>query len=285
LGKDPIAFARQRVTVINEALPGLVERMTPEGDAYDRARRAFNVLLSEHGRVMYFAARFVGGVYVHRDHRGDPDARPPMVIVQRKRQREAMMILEEHVFGRNAYQFPPELYNHLAPSFWSHWGTSTMARVDYPIHQVILSWQNHTLGRLLSSQTLSRLIDSRLQVPADVDTFTVGELLDRLSGSIFSELDTLGKGKFDSRKPAISSLRRSLQRLYLSRLSNIALGKTIAPEDCQSLSFVELGTLEGEIRTVLQGKAQLDADSKAHLIESAARIHKVLEARLQRFSP
>ena len=285
LGKNPVNFARQRAVVISEAMPGLIERMTPEGDAYDRARRAFNVLLSEHGRVMYFAARFVGGVHVHRDHRGDPNGRPPMVVVNRQQQREAMMLLEEHVFGVNAYKFPPELYNHLAPSFWSHWGTTSLARVDYPIHQVVLSWQDHVLGRLLASQTLSRLIDSRLQVPGGTETFTVGELLDRLSGSIFAELDTLAEGEFNSAKPAVGSLRRSLQRRYLLRLSNIALGKTLAPEDCQALAFVELESLESEIKAVLQGKAQLDPDSKAHLIESAARIRKVLEARLQRFGP
>ena len=50
--------------------------------------------MHDHTRAMEFVARFIGGVYVHRDHKGDPNARPPFVIVEPKKQREALAFLE-----------------------------------------------------------------------------------------------------------------------------------------------------------------------------------------------
>jgi hypothetical protein len=285
LGKDPIAFARQRVRLINQAWPDLVDRVTDEGDGYQRARRAFDLLLLEHGRAMHFAARFIGGVYVHRDHKGQPGARPPYVIVDRKKQDEAMKLLEQEVFGQQSYQFPPKLYNYLAHSNWYHWGTTIPTRVDYPVHETILRWQDRVLAELLSSATLSRLVDSELKVPADQEAFTAAELIERLTGAIFSELEDLKGGEPTDRKPAINSLRRSLQSSYLKRLADVAMGNTSAPGDCRSIAYAELETLEARIKQVLAGKAQLDPYTRAHLSDSAARIRKVLEARPQLRNP
>ncbi len=108
LSKDPIEFARWRVELINQILPGLVDQIVEPGEGYQRARRAFDILLHEHGRAMGFVARFIGGVYVHRDHKGDPDARPPLVVTEPQKQREALDLLEQQVFGPEAYQFPAE---------------------------------------------------------------------------------------------------------------------------------------------------------------------------------
>ena len=285
LGKDPVAFARRQVELIHQLLPGLADRMTKKGEGYERVRRAFNILLANHGSAMYFTARFVGGVYVHRDHKGDPDARPPLVVVSPVKQREALALLEEEALGENAFQFPAELYNYLATPKWSHWGTEVNLRVDYPVHEIILIWQDRVLAHLLSSLTLSRIADSELKVPADQDVFTAAELIERLTKTIFSETETIGGDKYTNRKPAVSSLRRGLQRRYLEHLSNLALGNTLAPDDCQTIAYAELEALEARINGVLAGKARLDSYSRAHFRETAVRIRKVLDARLQLRGP
>ncbi len=285
LGKDPLEYAKRQVTLVGQLMPGLLDRMVPEGDGYQRARRAFNLLLGEHSQAMELAARFVGGVYVHRDHKGDPKGRPPFVVVDAERQREALSTLKEQVFAPESYVFPPELYNYLAPSKWSHWGVSSLDRTDYPVHETVLGWQRRVLSRLLASTTLARLIDSELKVPAEEDAFTAAELLEELTAAIFAETETLREGKYSNREPAISSLRRALQREYFQRLSNLAMGNTAAPEDCQTVAYVELEALEARIKQVLAGKARLDTYTRAHLEETAARIRKVLDARLQLRTP
>jgi len=263
-------------------MPDVVERMTGEGEGYQQARRAFNVLLSSYGNAMYYASRLVGGVHVRRDHKGDPNARPPFEVVDAKKQREAVQLLQEHILGPEALQFSPKVYNFLAPPFWSHWGSEPLSRTDYPVQDILLGCQERVLSQLLSPATLERLTDSELKLSADEDAFTAAELLGRLSGMVFSETEKLQAGDFTNRKPAINSLRRNLQRRYVQRLADLALGGSPAPEDCQSIAGVELESLEARIKQVLAGNAKLDPYTRAHLHDTAATIRKVLEARIDR---
>jgi hypothetical protein len=141
------------------------------------------------------------------------------------------------------------------------------------------------LNQLLSSTTLRRLHDAELRVSADQDAMTAAELIERTTKAVFAEVDTIKDGQFTNRKPAISSLRRNLQRSHLRRLSNLALGKSAAPEDCQTVAYADLSALQGRIETLLKSNAKLDTYSRAHLMESASRIQKVLDARITVATP
>jgi hypothetical protein len=285
LGNDTVAFAKQRVKVVTEAWPKMVEQVTKEGEGYQHARQAFGILLSTEGTSLFMAARYVGGVYVNRSHKGDPKAADPFVIVDPKKQREALQLLEDQMFSDAPFEFPPTLYNHLATSRWDHWGTRIPLRDDYPIHDVIALWQDRTLEQLLSSLTLERISDSELKVPADQDAFTTVELLHGLTGAIFSEVDKPPAGDHTDRKPAISSLRRNLQRIYLKRMADLAMGSTGAPEDCQTVASAELKSLQGRIDKLLAGPTKLDDYSRDHLQETSQRIGKILDARLTLSKP
>jgi len=146
-------------------------------------------------------------------------------------------------------------------------------------------WQTRVLDQLLSATVLERIHDTELKASADQDVLTTAELIERLTKSIFSELDTVKDGDFTNRKPAISSLRRGLQREYLRSLSNLAMGRTSAPDDCQTIAFADLSSLESRIDQMLKSNVKLDSYSRAHLVESASRIRKVLEADLSLYSP
>ena len=279
-GNDLVEYAQQQASLVAEMWPGVVEQMTEEGEGYERTRRAFGVLLATHGRAMYAASRYVGGLHVSRSHKGDPNAPDPFEVVGAEKQREALTLVEQQVFSDKPFDFPPELYNHLAASHWNHWGTDLSDRPDYPAHQVILMWQDLILRRIMSSLTLSRIHDAELKVPADQDALTTAELLDRLTQSIFGETESVEQGEYTNRKPAISSLRRNLQRAYLKHLSRLALGQTTAPEDCQTIAFYELTRLKTRVDDVLAGEVELDSYSRAHLQETSARITKVVDARM-----
>jgi hypothetical protein len=139
---------------------------------------------------------------------------------------------------------------------------------------------------LLSSLTLERLHDSELKVPADQDVLTTDELLEGLTKAIFSEVDKLPPAEYTNRKPAISSLRRNLQRTYLKRLSNLAMGNSSAPQDCQTVAYAQLIALADRIGNLLKKPdVKLDAYSRAHLEETASRARKAAEARLELTRP
>jgi len=302
LGKEPLDYAKSRSALIESLWPGLVDRVTKDGDGYQRARQAFGVLLGNYGSSLFFASRYVGGLYVNRDHKGDANARAPFVVVPAEKQRAALKLLSERVFNDKPFNFPPELYNHLAATRWNHWGVREPDRLDYPVHDVIAMWQSRVLDQLLSSLTLARLHDAELKVPADQDALTTAELIDTLTKTIFSELDGLKAGDYTNRRPAVSSLRRNLQRLYLKRLAGIAIGpqtsgsslmimlggggsSSSVPEDCQTLAFAQLQDLETRFGKALDGKVKLDDYTRAHLSESRQRIKRVLDAQLTTTRP
>ena len=283
LGSDPVEFARNRAELVAQVMPTLVERMTAKEangktPGYERVRQAFGVLLTSHGNAMNFAARLVGGLHTSRAHKGDANAPTPFRVVDAQKQRDALTLLEQQMFSAQPFSFPPELLNQLVSTRWMHWGSSEADREDYPVHDVVLMWQDRVLGRLMDPLTLTRIRDSELKVPADQDAFTTAELLDRLSKAILSEVDTIQPGEFTVRKPAIPSLRRSLQRSYLSRLSALAVGNGGTP-DAQVIAAAQLRSLDSRIGALLaKGDVKLDDYSRAHLVEAQARIKKVLDA-------
>ena len=280
MSNDLVDYAKTQAKLVAESLPHVVDDMTKDGDGYQRARRAFSILLARHGEAMFSASRYVGGLYVSRSHKGDAKASKPLEVVPAGRQREALGLLETQVFSDKPFNFPPELYGQLAASHWDHWGTQVVDRGDYPAHDVILMWQDRIVSRLLSSLTLARLHDSELKIAADADALTTAELIERLTKAIYSEVDTVKEGEFTNRKPAISSLRRNLQRAYLQRLSRLALGESGAPDDCQTVAYSQLNKLKTRIDSMLNGQAKLDAYTQDHLQETSARIAKVVDAKM-----
>jgi hypothetical protein len=283
LGSDPLEYARARAKLVQESMPGLVDRLTKDGEDYTQARRAFSVLLSQHGNAMYYVSRYVGGLQTSRSHKGDKEAKPPVRLIDVNVQREALKLLEEQVLSEKPFQFPPEIYNYLATTNWSHWGlhSGMGARKDFPVHDAVLMWQERILGQLMSPVTLERIHDAELKAPADADVLTTAELIERLTKAIYSEVDTVKEGEFNNRKPAITSLRRNLQRAYLSQISQLAMGNSTAPADTSTVAFAELAALEGRIGGLLgNGGVKLDPYTRAHLTETQSRIKKVLDAKL-----
>ena len=287
LGDDPLEFARTRAELVAQVMPVMAERMTQKdkdgkGGGYERVRQAFGVLLASHGQAMYTASRLVGGLATSRSHKGDANARPPFEVVPAAKQREALALLEQQMFAAGPFTFPPELYNQMVATRWQHWGSGSGDRDDYPVHDVILMWQDRVLGRLLDPLTLDRISDGELKVPADQDAFTTAELLDRLTKAIMAEVDATPAGDHTNRKPAIASLRRGLQRAYLARLSAIVLGPANASPDARAVAAAQLRDLGGRIDGVLAKQdVKLDDYSRAHLVDLAARIRKVLDASIE----
>jgi hypothetical protein len=282
LGQDPIKFVRRQMEHAVELLPNVVDKTVQDGQGYQRARQAFGLLLSEYWKSAIYASRFPGGVHVHRDHKGDKDARPPFVVVAADKQRDAMKLMTESVFSTPDYD--SSLLNHLAASRWSHWGQRDLDRLDYPIHDTTLRMQRMILSQLLSSQTLGRLHDNEVKVPADQDAYTLAEHLRLLVDGVFTEWKAPGEKAevltCTDRKPYIDSFRRNLQRETLTELADIVT-RPGAPEDARTLTRMHLTRLNAQIAAVLKSeKLKLDDYSRAHLLDSQARLKQVLNAQL-----
>jgi hypothetical protein len=291
LGKDPLEFAMLRAELVAEVMPKIADRLatvdpkTGEG-GYSRVRQAFGILLSAHGQALHFASRLVGGLETSRSHKGDDNAPPPFQVIPVQQQRDALALLEKQMFAAEPFTFPPALLNQLVATKWLHWGATPVPREDYAIHEVVLMWQDRILGNLLDPATLSRIRDSELKVTADEDAFTTAELLDRLTKAIMREVTATEPGDYTPRKPAVASLRRGLQRAYVTRLAGLTMGSAPSLPDAQALATMHLRSLDELIDTLLaKDDVKLDDVSRAHLGELRARIDAVLDADLNLARP
>ena len=282
IGSDPLEFAKQRREIVAGLWDEIGDKVTTDGMGYQRVRSAFRSLLGEYNSSMYLAARFIGGQYHHRDHKGDKDGRLPYVPVSAKKQREALAFIKEHALSDKVFDFPPELLNSIAITRWSDWGTSSnnSSRLDYPVHDVILRSQSQILRRLLDANVLSRVQDTELKFSGE-DVFTMPELFTGITDAVWVELDKNADAKQWTNSDAfISSFRRGLQREHLKQLIKLVLdADSGTPEDGRSLARLHLTQINDRLKNVLQtSKAKLDEYSVAHLEESQDRVDKALAA-------
>ncbi len=286
LGSDPMAFAETRAALVKTVMPKLEDRLVSAGERYYPLRRATTALLMERYRSLRPVTKTVGGSYVARDHKGTPDARPPLRPVPAEEQREAVQLLVDEAFAPNAFEFDPERLNKLAPNRRSHWGTSPSLPLDYPVHRRVHTIQRNLLRELLHPARLQRMIDAQARTP-DGAGYAPGALFRTMTDAIWSELDTAGP------QPApINSFRRPLQRTYADMLIELMMGTTSwitittagidqidAPEDVRSVARLELTELSDQIETAL-GTPGLKRETRAHLSETQARIDRALNASL-----
>lgn len=274
LGTDPIAFASLRVELSREIVDNLEAKLVKPGDGYQALRRAFAAAFGQQGQAMRNAAKYIGGISYYRDHAGDPNGRMPYEPVPASRQKEAMNLLRRNVFAAEAFAYSPALMNKLTGERYSdafpQWRPG---RMDVPLHDMVLSLQRSLLDRLLHPVTLSRLLDSEMQVAKPADVFRIGDLFTGLQEEIWSEAA--------SGKP-VNSHRRALQREHLRRLTNLVLRDASAPEDARTMARYTLSQLQARVRGALARGTGMPLETRAHYSESMARIDECLKAQAQR---
>ncbi|HEV2946479.1 MAG TPA: zinc-dependent metalloprotease [Gemmataceae bacterium] len=296
LGNDPMKFAQERMVLAEELMKGLADRVVDKGEGYQRAREAFRLLLNQYGNAAFLVAYYVGGEYMHRDHRGDPKARDPFVPVKGVKQREALKFLQDHILNDKPFQFTPELLRKLAADRWSHWGNERMvySAVDFPLYERILAIQRIVMEQAFDSQVLGRIQNNALKTDKDDQALTVAEVFRSVTDGVWNEPKDEGKPGNGT-----SIIRRNLQREHVKQLSSLVLGRRPtgdgfvldifgftsrpAPPDARSLARMHLkdvaGKIEGRLKTPNNGG--LDDTTRAHLEECQERIAKVLNASMQ----
>ncbi len=286
MSSDPLAYAVQRSEIIESLWDGLVERVTVEGEGYQKVRTAFYITLADLQNSHYFASRYIGGIYFNRNFRGDPDERPIFDIVGYQKQHEALKFVVDEALSDDAYDFDPEMLARLAPNRWDHWGSTSPFRLDVPIHSRILQGQARILSRLFSTSVLTRIHDGAMYAQADTDVFTIDELYGAVTEAIWSELakDT-DEREWSAKDPFISSYRRDLQRYFFKYflLEDVLNPWPGLPQDSRSVAWTHLGKLQRRIDTLLEDldaddDRSLDALSAAHLRETQVRIAKAMDA-------
>jgi uncharacterized protein DUF4953/uncharacterized protein DUF5117 len=282
LGDDPLTFARERAAWIVALWknPKLEERILGNGGEYPVLRRAMDGLLEQYGIAMNLAVKYVGGQYQSRNHRGQPGAQDPLRPVPAARQREAIDFVARSAFAADAFAVSPGLLNRLGPDRWSHWGVgetfgiATGPRLDYSLNDKAFTIQSALLDALTAPALLARLREAESRSP---DAFRLAEHFDRLTRSLWGEV---GGGAPAALKALEGpGTRRQVQRAYVDRLASMVVAPPPGtPDDARALARLQLVRIDARAAKALAGEAPLGDYTRAHLLESRARIKRALEA-------
>ena len=280
-GKDPLAYAENQIALAQITRSKLLEKFVKDGDSWAKARRGYQLTLLTQVQAVTMMSNWLGGSYVNRARKGDPNATAPVVPVPADTQRKAIAFVLKHTFNDDAYGLTPELLKFLTVDKW--WDLQNQfEEPNWPVHDKVLGIQATVMTALLNPVTLARVFDNEFRTPSSEDAVTLPEILKTVSEATWSELSQIDPAKAcNDRSPLVSSLRRNLQREHIERLIDLANNKLGASPAAKPISDLAAGQL-AELRDRLTpGAAQgnLDAYTKAHFRENAARITKLLDAR------
>lgn len=282
LGKDSLAYSESSMRIVQFLRPKIMEKIVKDGDSWQRARDAFNLLLARHVGSVRIAAYYIGGANVNRDRKGDPGNRPAITPTPADQQRRALKFILDNTFKDEAFGLNRELLSRMTVDKW--WDGGGMGTVfqdpAWQIHDRILGIQSAALTMIMNPTTLQRVYDNEFRVAPDQDALTLPEMLDTVSKAVWTELEGGGGRKFTARDPMISSLRRNLQREYVNRLIDLATSDSAfnaAYKPISNLVVMKLREQQAMLKKASEGDS-LDPYSKAHLAEAAMRIEKALNA-------
>lgn len=238
-------------------------------DGYDNLSNMYGQLTTQFGRYMGHVAKNIGGVYENPktvEQAGEVYERTPAST-----QKEAITFLDVQLF-----KTPMWLIN-----------KPILDNIDADGLEVVGRLQNTTLSRLLSTNTLTKLISA--EAADGSSAYKITDLFSDLNGSIFTELKS---------NQAIDVYRRNLQKSYVDKLISILKpapataanvvfgggrggtilqpGLTAAQSDVLSVVKGQLKELDATIKTSANVASGL---SKYHLQDLSDRIESALDSK------
>lgn len=245
LSNDQITYSVNRITLVNGMFEKLKGRYTENGKSYNDLRIAHAILMGQYAQAGNVISRFIGGVYVERAQQGQPDATQPFTPVSYADQKRAMKALNDHIFSKDAFKTPDNLYNYLARQ---RRGFGFFAGPEDPkIHATVLRFQRNIMRHILHPNTLQRIKDSELYG----NSYDLSEFMRDLNKGIFAS-DING---------TVNSFRQNLQMEYTKMLISILdtkSGRTYSNAS-KSMALYNLKTIKNMV-----ANANGDISSKAH---------------------
>jgi hypothetical protein len=271
LGSDPIAYASKRLEIARDLFHRQETRELKPDQNYAVLRRSLAFAIADAGRAVGVLVRQIGGVRTLRDHPGS--GRDPLQPTDAATQRQALELIAHNVLSIDGLAVTPALQRRLAPDFDDR-GENPGLPTDYPVPQRLLDLQRAVLNQLMSDAVAARILDSVGKSDRPEAAFQLSELYARLNRDVWSELAKGGN---------ITSTRRELQREHVNRLASALLRPSPqARADARSLIRVQALLLQAQLDKTLKRREPMDAETRAHLQDSADTLTQALSAKMLR---
>ena len=231
MSSDAVRYASERFALLNETLKTLRTKMVRPDQSWAELRNAYQVIAREHQTQARVVSRYIGGVYIDRTlSTANTNTPVPYSPVPKARQKEAMGVLHDSVFGVNAFQVSADLISHLGMQRrgFDHWGKTE----DPKIHARALQTQQDVLNHLLHPVVMARITDTALYG----NNYLLESVLSDLTQAVF----------VDDLREDTNSFRQNLQVEYVNRLLEIISAEDGNPYDyrARSAGLAEIARVE-----------------------------------------
>lgn len=273
LGADPLRYWIRNLRVSRYLMFHLAQRVPKKGQSYWEFTRDFLGLLNVYSQAAARTSQYIGGLYVNRNHKGDPGEKPTLVPIHGAEQKKALEALATYVFAENAFSFPKSYFQYLTSQPFGEMSIAAMlsgATSDYPIMDTFANIQRAALRRIFSTPVLRRIVNNEFKESDTMRVLTLPLLFRMVESAAWSELEG---------RRNIGALRRQLQRTHLDILIGMVINPPATiPEDAKVLAWAHLRQLRDKIKSArLVGR--YDDYTRVHLDESLMRIQRALDAR------
>ncbi len=263
LTNKPLAWCQTQESLMHSLMDAVNARFPQPGMPYDQARAAFLVPLRLYLRCAVMPAHTIGGEYLSRAFKGDPNAPQPLSPVSVGDERAAWNDLNGALFSDKAWRFNPAVLNTLTYTEYSSlsqdasWAYAPTPRHDVPIATVVGAVQLGVLHELFSPLRLQRMDEFSLRY-APGKTMTMTQLFDWAGSGI---LGSVANGCV----ARVGIMSRDLQTMYAWFLGTMLTDpQPGTPGDAQGLARVQLENLRHNAAVAL-GRGHLDELTRGHL--------------------
>lgn len=255
LGRDVVAFARQRIALADDLIKRQEKLSAAGEEGNSRLRYNFAAGIHTYNGALNAVLPAIGGVRSSRTGRS-------YEAVPATEQRAALKFLDEKIFSAEPFKVSPELLQRMSEDRKEYARTA-----PYPLAENVLQLQKNALDHIYNPKTLGRLSDSTLFGPTAI---TPGETMMTVRRSIWKEIES-------PKAAPIGLLRRELQREHLQRLSGLLDDqKVVGDARAQARRDIDAIAKNAARATAAKG---LDDASSAHLEDMRRLAVEALTAR------
>jgi len=258
LGSDPLQWAKGRASLLRKLWVALLQADPNPGQRPAELTERLSFLLEEHERLGEVARTYVGGRYLSRDHVGDEGGKPASRPVEKQKQLEALAFLSAAVLAEDALPITGEWAQRMGTDYQNLGIRGAVNQDRLPLWRRRLEHRMKLLSDLLSPFHLRKMVDGEQAFGKD-QVLTVGEMLHKLTESIFSECQ-------QGSPSSLSPLRREMQLRYVDGIGRMLLQKNPGNKYVRAQTRQELLDVQQNC-AALRNKKSLDPDLRAHVTE------------------
>ena len=266
VGDDAMKGSYYGIKNLQRIVPNLHQWTKEPNEDFESLRTIYQEIVGQFNRYNGHVAKYVGGIM--ETPKMQEQTGPVYELVSKSKQKEAVEFLQKQVFATPTWLIDQSIFDKT--------GSSGLT--------IIGSAQDNMLNRLLSTRTLTKLVEG--EAAAGSKAYSVLEFLGDMKKGIWSEL---------AANKSVDVYRRNLQKSYVNTLINI-----INPPSAPAASFgggvIVMGgsssTDKYDVKSVVRAHlqrlrseasasaaAQTDLMTKYHLQDISDRISKALDPK------